>query len=284
MHCLVFPGQGAQRPGMGEALFERYPRQTAAASELLGYSVAELCRDNPGDRLADTRYVQPAVFLVNALSWLDLERSGRRYDYFAGHSLGEFNALVAAGVIDLMDGLALVRRRAELMAGVTGGAMVAVVGMDSARVETTLRTAGFNLVHVANRNSDRQVTVAGDRRQLALAAKALRGPGVRVLPVHVSGPFHTPAMAPAGRAFADVLRGYEFRAGHTPVMSSVTAAEFDPGQAVQLLSRQISRPVEWVRTVRALRAAGVDHFDEADGTTLTAFIARIAAQPTEEHV
>ncbi|GAA2231716.1 ACP S-malonyltransferase [Streptomyces nogalater] len=284
MHCLVFPGQGAQRRGMGEALFERYPRQTAAASELLGYSVAELCRDDPEDRLADTRYAQPAVFLVNALSWLDLERAGRRYDYFAGHSLGEFNALVAAGVIGLMNGLALVRRRAELMAGVTGGAMVAVVGQDSARVEATLRTAGFNLVHVANRNSDRQVTVAGDRRQLALAAKALRGPDVRVLPVHVSGPFHTPAMAPAGRAFADVLRAYEFRAGHTPVMSSVTGAEFDPGQAVQLLSRQISRPVEWVRTVRALRAAGVDHFDEADGTTLTAFIARIAAQPTEERV
>ncbi|MFI2641984.1 ACP S-malonyltransferase [Streptomyces sp. NPDC018610] len=284
MHCLVFPGQGVQRRGMGEGLFERYPRETAAASELLGCSVAELCREDPEDRLADTRYAQPAVFLVNALSWMDRERAGRRYDYFAGHSLGEFNALVAAGVVGLMDGLALVRRRAELMAGVTGGAMVAVVGLDSARVEATLRTAGFNLVHVANRNSDKQVTVAGDRRQLALAAKALRGPGVRVLPVRVSGPFHTPAMAPAGRAFADVLRDHEFRAGHTPVMSSVTGAEFDAGQAVRLLSRQISRPVEWVRTVRALRAAGVTHFDEADGTTLTAFIARIAAQPTEEHV
>ncbi|GAA2432910.1 ACP S-malonyltransferase [Streptomyces glaucus] len=284
MHCLVFPGQGVQRRGMGEGLFERYPRETAAASELLGYPVARLCRDDPGDRLADTRYAQPAVFLVNALSWLDLERDGRRYDYFAGHSLGEFNALVAAGVLDLMDGLALVRRRAELMAGVTGGAMIAVVGLDSARIETTLRAAGFNLVHVANRNSDKQVTVAGDRRQLALAAKALRGPGVRVLPVHVSGPFHTPAMAAAGRAFADVLRTQEFRAGHTPVMSSVTGTEFDPGRAVQLLGTQISRPVEWVRTVRALRAAGVARFDEVNGTTLTAFIARIAARPTEEHV
>lgn len=285
MHCLVFPGQGVQHQGMGQGLFERYPRETAAASELLGYPVARLCRDNPGDRLADTRYAQPAVFLVNALFWRDhVERDGRRYDYFAGHSLGEFNALVAAGVIGLTDGLALVRRRAELMAGVKGGAMAAVIGPSAARVEATLRGAGLNLVHVANRNSDRQVTVAGDRRQLALAVKALRGSGARVLPVPVSGPFHTPLMAPAGRAFATVLRQYRFRAGHTPVMSSVSGTVFDPDRAVQLLSRQISRPVEWVRTVRALRAAGVGHFDEANGTTLTAFIARIPAQPTEERV
>ncbi|MER7487709.1 ACP S-malonyltransferase [Streptomyces sp. NPDC126497] len=284
MHCLVFPGQGVQRRGMGGELFERYPRETAAASEVLGYSVADLCRDDPDDRLADTRYAQPAVFLVNALSWMDLERAGRRYDYVAGHSLGEFNALMAAGVIDLMDGLALVRRRAELMADVTRGAMVAVVGPSPAQVEAVLHGAGLNLVHVANRNSDQQVTVAGDRPQLALAVKALRGRGARVLPVSVSGPFHTPLMAPAGRAFAAVLREYAFHAGHTPVMSSVTGAEFTPDQAVRLLSGQIHRPVEWVRTVRALRAAGVDHFDEVNGTTLTAFISRIAAQPTEELV
>ncbi|WP_081235629.1 ACP S-malonyltransferase [Streptomyces viridosporus] len=284
MHCLVFPGQGVQRKGMGEELFERYPRETAAAAELLGHSVADLCRDDPGDRLSDTRYAQPAVFLVNALAWRDLEREGRRYDYFAGHSLGEFNALVAAGVLDLMDGLALVRHRAELMAGITHGAMVAVVGPDPARVEATLHRAGLNLVHVANHNSDQQVTVAGDRPQLALAVKALRGQGARILPVRVSGPFHTPLMASAGRAFAAVLRGYEFRAGHTPVMSSVTGTEFAPDRAVQLLSRQIHRPVEWVRAVRALRAAGVDRFDEVNGTTLTTFIARIAAQPTEERI
>ncbi|MEU8348742.1 MULTISPECIES: ACP S-malonyltransferase [unclassified Streptomyces] len=284
MHCLVFPGQGVQRRGMGEELFERYPQETAAATELLGCSVPDLCRDDPDGRLADTRYAQPAVFLVNALSWLDLERAGRRYDWFAGHSLGEFNALVAAGVLGLTDGLALVRRRAELMAGITGGAMAAVVGLSPARVGATLHSAGLNLVHVANHNSDQQVTVAGDRRQLALAVRALRGSGARVLPVPVSGPFHTPLMAPAGRAFAAVLREQTFRAGHTPVMSSVSGTEFVPGRAARLLSRQIHHPVEWVRTVRALRAAGVDHFDEVNGTTLTAFIARIAAQPTEERV
>jgi malonyl CoA-acyl carrier protein transacylase len=279
MHCLVFPGQGVQHKGMGDGLFARFPDETVAAGELLGHSLVELCRDDPGGRLADTRYAQPAIFFVNALAWMDLARDGRRWDWFAGHSLGEFNALVAAGVLDLMDGLALVRRRAELMAEVTGGAMVAVVGPDAERVEAMLRGAGLNRVHVANHNSDRQVTVAGERPQLALAVKVLRGPGVRVLPVPVSGPFHTPLMAAAGRRFATVLRGSAFRSGHTPVMSSITGAPFEPEQAVRLLSRQLSRPVEWVRTVRALRAAGVDHFEEVNGSTLTALLSRIADGP-----
>lgn len=282
MHCLVFPGQGVQRAGMGEELFARYPDETRAASELLGWSVADLCRTDPGGRLADTRYAQPAIYLVNALAWLDRLSTGNRYDVVAGHSLGEFNALVAAGVLDLMDGLALVRRRGELMAGITGGAMAAVVGLSGDRVEATLRGAGLNMVFVANRNSDEQVTVAGDRRQLALGVKALRTAGARrVLPVPVSGPFHTPLMASAGRAFAPVLREHTFRPGHTPAYSSVTGAEFAPERAAELLSRQISAPVEWVRTVRALRAAGVTAFDEVNGTTLTAFIARIPARPAE---
>jgi malonyl CoA-acyl carrier protein transacylase len=279
MRCLVFPGQGVQHKGMGDGLFARFPDETVAACERLGHSVVELCRDDPGGRLADTRYAQPTIFLVNALAWMDLAREGRRWDYVAGHSLGEFNALVAAGVLDLMDGLELVARRAELMAEVTGGAMIAVVGPDKDRVEALLRGAGLNRVHVANHNSDRQVTVAGERPQLALAVKVLRGPGVRVLPVPVSGPFHTPLMAGAGRRFAALLRTYEFRAGHTPVMSSVTGGPFEPEQAVRLLSRQISRPVEWVRTVRALRAAGVDRFDEVNGSTLTALLSRIADGP-----
>lgn len=280
MHCLVFPGQWAAHQGMGEGLFARFPQQTVAASELLGHSVVELCREDPGERLADTRYAQPAVFLVNALSWLDLAHDGRGWDYVAGHGLGEFNALVAAGVLDLMEGLALVERRAALMAGVRRGAMVAVVGLAADRVEATLRDAGLHMVHVAHHDTDRRVTVAGERPQLALAAKALSRPGVRVLPMAAGGPFHTPLMAGAGREFAADLRTYRFRTGHTPVMSSVTGAPFDPAQAVRLLSRQLSHPVEWVRTVRALRAAGVDHFEEVNGSTLTAFLSRIADRPT----
>jgi [acyl-carrier-protein] S-malonyltransferase len=285
MHCLIFPGQGVQHRGMGQELFARYPDETRAASELLGYSVAEVCRTGPDGRLAGTRYAQPAVFLVNALAGLDRHRSGRRYDWFAGYGLGEFNALVAAGVLDLMDALALVRHRAELMDGVAGGAMVAVTGSSAGRVETTLRRAGLNQVYVANRDSDEQVTVAGDRRQLTVAARALLRSGARgVHPVAVSGPFHTPLMVGAGRDFVPMLRRFEFRAGHTPVMSSVTAAPFRPEQAVVQLNRQIFAPVQWVDTVRALRGAGVEHFDEVNGTTLTPLLEQIADEPVEEYV
>lgn len=277
MYGLVFPGQGAQRKGMGAGLFEEFADLTARADEMLGYSVEELCGDDPDGRLRDTRYAQPALYFVNALlGQRRLAAHPRRYGYFAGHSLGEFNALVAGGILDLWAGLELVRERAELMARVTDGAMVAVTGLPCARVEVALRAAGLNQVHVASRNSDQQVTVAGDRAQLRMAVKAIRTAGAaQVTPVAVSGPFHTPLMAPAGRAFARTLRRFHFSAGHTPVVSSVTGEPFAHERAAELLSRQIVGPVEWVRAVRTLRAAGVGHFEEVNGATLTGLIEKI---------
>lgn len=279
---LVFPGQGVQRRGMGDDLFDDAKDLVDEAADLLGYSVAELCRDDPDGRLADTRYAQPAIYFVNALAARE-RLAGRRYDWFAGHSLGEYNALHAAGVFDLMTGLRLVAARAELMAEVTGGGMAAVAGLPSRLVEGTLRGAGLRKVYVANRNSDRQVVVAGNRAELRRAVEALREAGARkITPLAVSGPFHTPLMAAAGDKFARTLDGFDFVAGHTPVMSSVTGEVFEPARAAELLSRQIAEPVEWVRTVRALRAAGVTDVDEVNGTTLTTLIDQIklsTAQP-----
>ncbi len=272
---LVFPGQGVQRRGMGDELFDDAKELVAQADEVLGWSVAELCRDDPDGRLADTRYAQPAVYLVNALAARERLTPGR-YAWFAGHSLGEYNALQAAGVLDLMTGLRLVARRAELMAAVTGGAMAAVTGLPARLVEGTLRGAGLRRVHVANRNSDRQVVIAGDRGELRRAIEAVREAGAgKVTPLAVSGPFHTPLMAPVREEFARVLADVPFAAGDTPVMSSVTADVFDPARAAELLSRQIAEPVEWVRTVQALRAAGVTDVDEVNGTTLTTLMSQI---------
>ncbi|MFY1633283.1 ACP S-malonyltransferase [Solwaraspora sp. WMMB335] len=276
MRGLVFPGQGVQRRGMGADLFDAAKDVVEEADEVLGWSVAELCRDDPDGRLGDTRYAQPAIYLVNALAARALPDAAGRYAWFAGHSLGEFNALAAAGVVGLMTGLRLVAVRAELMAGVAGGAMAAVTGLPARMVAATLRGAGLAHVYVANRNSDRQVAVAGRRDELRRAVRVLQEAGAhRVTPLPVSGPFHTPLMGAAGQAFAEVLRGEEFATGHTPVMSSVTGEPFDPARAVDLLSRQIAAPVEWVATVRSLRAAGVTDFDEVNGTTLTTLIDQI---------
>ncbi|PRY37483.1 ACP S-malonyltransferase [Umezawaea tangerina] len=270
MRCLLFPGQGVQRKGMGAELFARFPEATALADEVLGYSVEELCVRDPERRLRDTRYAQPAVFFVNAL--MGLSEIG--HDYYAGHSLGEYNALVAGGVLELADALRLVRRRAELMSEITGGGMSAVQGVPVAFVRRALIETGLTGVFVANLNADTQTTIAGDRTEVAVAAKAIALlPGARVVPINVSGPFHTPLMAPAEARFREVLAEFDFRPAITPVVSSVTGALFD---GPDLLARQLSSPVEWVRTVTTLRAAGLTDFDEVHGRTLSSLVHKIA--------
>jgi malonyl CoA-acyl carrier protein transacylase len=273
VHCLLFPGQGVQKRGMGADLFHRHPDATALADDILGYSIEELCLRDPERKLRDTRYAQPAVFFVNALHGSERLAEGHHYDYFAGHSLGEYNALVAAGVLGMADGLRLVARRAELMAQITGGGMTAVQGAPTALVRRALVETGLSAVFMANFNADTQTTIAGDRAELAVAGKAIAAlPGVRVVPLNVSGPFHTPLMEPAAQRFRAVLSEFSFAPAATPVVSSVTGELFD---SPDLLARQLAAPVEWVRAVRTLRAAGVTAFDEVNGQTVTALVGKI---------
>jgi malonyl CoA-acyl carrier protein transacylase len=272
MRCLLFPGQGVQRKGMGAGLFDEFRELTELACRILDYDLEELCLRDPDKRLRSTVYAQPAILFVNVLHALrDRRQNPDAYAYSAGHSLGEYSALVFGGYLDLGDALALVRRRAELMAQVTGGGMAAVIGLPGTVVERALRETGLSEVYIANRNADVQTTIAGRSDELATAAKAIAAlPGARVVRLNVSGPFHTPLMEPAGTAFAQILRDTEFTRGSVPVVSSVTGELFDPDDAVDLLSAQLAAPVEWIRTVRTLRAAGVTRFDEVNGRTMTA--------------
>lgn len=271
---LVFPGQGVQRTGMGAGLFERFTAITAAAEDVLGWSVPGLCASDDAARLTDTTYAQPAIFMVNALHALARAEDGAPAgDVCAGHSLGEFNALVAAGMLDLLTGLRLVRDRALAMAEVRGGGMIAVTGLPGDRVEQVLRASALGQVHVANRNSDRQTTVSGSTTQLGLASRVLKRVGAaQVLPLRVSGPFHSPLMAPARAAFAKTLEGVRFEPGAIPVVSSVTGDLLRPEDAAQVLTRQLVAPVEWVRVVRRMREIGVTSFEEVGGTVLTGMI------------
>lgn len=270
MRARIFPGQGAQRKGMGDGVFEEFSELTARADELLGYSVAELCLEDPEGKLRQTRYAQPAIYFVNALLHLGAQGEPAGFDYFAGHSLGEYNALVAAGMLELIDGLALVRQRAEAMAGITGGAMLAVIGLSREQVESLLLSEGVAAVYVANWNSDRQVVVAGDRTGIrAFGKEAMRSGAAKVAPLNVSGPFHTPLMNPARIEFDEALARCAFKPGDVPVVSSTTGEIVDPARLRELLSTQISTPVQWVRTVRTLRGLGVTRFSEVNGATLT---------------
>lgn len=274
MHCLLFPGQGVQRKGMGGDVFAEFPELTAAADEVLGYSIADLCLHDSHRQLRDTRFAQPAIFFVNALTGLrHLAATGTAYEYFAGHSLGEYNALVASGSLDLLAGLALVKQRAELMAEIRGGGMAAVIGLPAHLIELAIQESGVTAVYIANYNADAQTTIAGDRAQLAVVGETIaKFGGARVVPLNVSGPFHSPLMAPAAAAFAAHLQGSTFAPGGPTVVSSVTGEPFVPADGPELLTRQLSTPVQWVRAVQHLRAAGVSRFEEVNGTTLTSML------------
>jgi len=187
--AVVFPGQGAQSKGMGKDLFAAYPEQTDKASEILGYSIRELCVDDPDNRLNQTQYTQPALYVVNALGLRQMQESGAvpaDIDVLAGHSLGEYNALLAAGVFDFETGLRLVVERGRLMSQAAGGGMAAVVGLGADALRAALDEAGLQSVDLANFNTPSQIVISGPAADIEAALAALRKqlPGMRLLLTH----------------------------------------------------------------------------------------------------
>lgn len=177
MRAWLFPGQGSQRKGMGEGLFDLFPGLCAEVDAILGYSIRDLCLKDPDGRLRQTQYAQPALFVVNALTHLARLREEPEPDFYAGHSLGEFDALFAAGCFDLATGVRLVRRRGELMGRADGGVMTAVLGLPAATVAALLEEAGVADVDVANHNSADQVVLSGAPEGMARAVEAVERAG-----------------------------------------------------------------------------------------------------------
>lgn len=282
MRAYIFPGQGVQKRGMGQGVLERFPELCRQADEVLGYSIEELCRDDPGRLLSTTEYAQPAIYVVNALHYMMVARPGfPAADYLAGHSLGEYGALFAAGVFDFATGLTVVKRRAELMGAAETGGMAAVVGVSAAVVEETLRTHGSAVV-IANYNAPEQLVLSGSKDELARlgpvfdAMDAVRG----IVPLRVDGAFHSPLMEAAAERFRGFLESIEFDEIQTPVVSSVHGRPFASGGPAMrhALAEQITRPVRWDRCVRHLRILGVSDFVELGGNTvLTSLIDKITS-------
>jgi len=265
----LFPGQGSQRVGMGAELFGRDPELCALADRVLGYSVRELCLDDPGGRLGQTEYAQPALFVVNALAALARRDGGDEPAFLAGHSLGEFSALWAAGCFGFEAGLRLVRRRGQIMARAGGGGMTAVVGLPAARVEEIV-AAGGGQVDVAGYNAPGQVALAGELQALQAVAETMRREGGRCVPLRVSAAFHSRWMEPAAAEFERVLAEVEFAAPRVPVLSNVTGAPHQPGLIASRLARQLREPVRWHDAMRYLLRHGVADVEEiGPGTVLT---------------
>lgn len=265
--AVIFPGQGSQRTGMGDGLFDRYPDLERQADSVLGYSVRELCLANPDGRLAQTLYTQPARYTVNALSWRAAVDDGLAADIVLGHSVGEYAALLAAQVFDFATGLRLVLGRARAMAAVPG-AMSVVLGLDAERIRQVLVTAGLSMIDLANLNAADQTVIAGPAGEVAAAVQPLVKAGAfAVRRLEVSGPFHSRYMRRAARAFAREVHGCPLAAPRIPVIANRTAREYPATGIGRLLIEQVDHQVLWAQSLSHILSRDPDvNFVELGGT------------------
>jgi polyketide biosynthesis malonyl-CoA-[acyl-carrier-protein] transacylase len=278
MAIYVFPGQGSQIRGMGESLFDEFPEFVELADDILGYSIAKLCLENPKELLNQTNYTQPALYVVNTLSYLKKNRENRQKpSYLAGHSLGEYCALFAANVFDFETGLRLVQKRGQLMSQTTDGGMAAVIGLKNTEVEHILEQENLKDVTIANYNTYTQVVISGPRNAIDNAQFLFEKAGASLfLPLKVSGAFHSPFMKAAQQQFIHFLEQFNFNAPNIPVIANVNAKPYQPLEIHSLLIRQITHPVYWTSTIEYLLAQKeVEFIEVGPGSVLTNLIHRI---------
>lgn len=287
MIAFVFPGQGSQKRGMGQGLFDETPQYAEVEKDvdaILGYSLRELCLLDADNRLKETQFTQPCLYVVNALHYYKAVNQGERPDYLAGHSLGEYNALLAAGVFDFMTGLRLVQKRGELMSQARNGGMAAVIGLGSGMVARVIEENGLASIDVANFNSQSQTVLSGPIEDIKRAGPLFDKAGARVyMPLQVSAAFHSRYMAGAARAFDDFLAPFSFAAPKIPVIANATALPYPTDNTSEsiksLLMRQITRSVRWTQSVSFLISQGVTQFSEiGPGNVLTRMAQEIQQQ------
>ncbi|MFP4975854.1 ACP S-malonyltransferase [Paenibacillus sp. CN-4] len=284
--AFVFPGQGAQAVGMGKDVYETLPESRAVfeqADEALGFPLSRLIFEGPESDLKQTVNTQPAL-LTASIAYLEaLKSRGIRPDYTAGHSLGEYSALVAAGVLEFRDAVKLVRLRGQFMEeAVPGGqgAMAAVLGAEREALAQLCRSVSETdgQVELANVNCPGQIVVSGSAEGVAAIVARVKEAGAkRAIPLEVSGPFHSSLMKEAAERLGSELQGTVFRAPQVPVIANVTAEPVTDEEEIRgLLVRQVYSPVLWQDSVERLIALGVDTFVEiGSGTVLAGLIRKI---------
>jgi [acyl-carrier-protein] S-malonyltransferase len=283
--AFVFPGQGSQRVGMGQALAETFPECRAVfeeADDALGAPLSRVCFEGPDEQLRLTENTQPAILTVSIAAARLLASRGIAPAMAAGHSLGEYSAHVAAGTLAFGDAVRTVRRRGRYMqeaVPVGQGAMAAILGLDAAAVAQACREAADgDVVAPANLNAPGQVVIAGTAAAVARAGERAKALGAkRVVPLPVSAPFHCALMQPAQDRLAPELRALPVQRPSVPVVANVDAApKTDGPSAIEALVRQVSAPVRWEEVVRTLASAGIRAYVEVGpGTVLSGLVRKI---------
>ena len=286
--AFVFPGQGAQVCGMGQDFYENSETAKAVfdrATELLGFSVPELCFEK-NDRLDITEYTQAAMVTTSVAMMKVMEERGIHADVAAGLSLGEYCALAAAGVMSDADAITTVRQRGILMqqaVPVGIGSMAAVLGMEASAIEEVL--ASMDDVQIANYNCPGQIVISGKKEAVEAAAESLKAAGAkRVIPLKVSGPFHSRMLTEAGKKLGQVLENVSVSKPQIPYVANVNASYITKKEDIEpLLIKQVSNSVRWQQSVEAMVEDGVDTFIEiGPGRTLAGFNKKIGKKLGKE--
>jgi malonyl CoA-acyl carrier protein transacylase len=277
MKTYMFPGQGSQARGMGGELFDEFPELTAKADEVLGYSIKELCLTDPRKELSKTQFTQPALFVVNALSYYKRVKDSGTPDFLAGHSLGEFNALLAAECFDFETGVRLVKKRGELMSQATEGAMAAIVNATREQIEGLLKEKGLVNVDIANCNTPMQTVISGPSADIAACQDIFNFDKVMYVPLNTSGAFHSRLMIPAAQKFEAFLKKRKFSKPKIPVIANLTAKPYPDNAVVEYLSKQIHSSVLWSDSIHYLmsRADDMEFVEVGHGDVLAKMILKI---------
>ena len=290
MKAFVFPGQGAQFPGMGKDLYESNPLAKELfdkANDILGFRITDIMFEGTPEELKQTKVTQPAVFLHSVISALCMGDNFKP-EMVAGHSLGEFSALVAADCLSFEDGLTLVSKRAMAMqkaCELAPSTMAAIIGLPDEKIEEVC--AGISkeghIVVPANYNNPGQLVISGNVDAINEACEALKAAGAkRALPLPVGGAFHSPLMLPAQEELAEAIRNTEFKTPKCPVYQNVDAkGHTDANEIKDNLLKQLTAPVRWTYEVQAMVADGATDFTECGpGKTLQGMIAKISREVT----
>lgn len=301
MKTFMFPGQGSQSKGMGGMLFDEFQELTEKADKILGYSIKELCLEDSGKELGQTQFTQPALYVVNALSYFKkIKETGQKPDFVAGHSLGEFNALLAAECFDFEAGLKLVKKRGELMSEAGGGGMAAIINAGKEEIESILEKNGLTGIDLANFNSPSQIVISGPKDEIARAQSFFQQGKIIYHPLNTSGAFHSRYMQPSKEKYAAYLKKFKFSDLKIPVISNVTAKPYENDEIAANLSNQIASPVKWTDSIQYLLGLGEMEFEEiGHGDVLTKLVHKIrlatprkvetaaaeapAAEPAKQH-